>query len=100
MVGADLSELVGIVLLGLFEVALSEQAALPPEQRRYMLLIDEFQMCRGASYQVRKYVGFCPRHVVAGLPEPAGAHPASNGAGQYRPPVCLPYGRGGCTDPA
>jgi len=62
VVGADLSELVGIVLLGLFEVALSEQAALPPEQQRYMLLIDEFQVYRGANYQgmlaeLRKYGG-------------------------------------------
>src|SRR5260370_24974427 len=56
------SGVVGIVLLGLFEVALSEQAALPPEQQRYMLLIDEFQVYRGANYQgmlaeLRKYGG-------------------------------------------
>ncbi len=63
LVGADLSELVGIVLLGLFEAALSEQAALPPEQRRrYLVLIDEFQVYRGANYQgmlaeLRKYGG-------------------------------------------
>src|SRR6266566_4814002 len=45
VVGADLSELVGIVLLGLFEAALSEQAALPPVlRRRYLVLIDEFQV--------------------------------------------------------
>jgi hypothetical protein len=44
IVGAGLSEPVGIVLLGLFEVALSEQATLPQEQRRrYLVLIDEFQ---------------------------------------------------------
>jgi hypothetical protein len=63
VVGADLSELVGIVLLGLFEAALSEQAALPPhERRRYLVLIDEFQVYRGANYQgmlaeLRKYGG-------------------------------------------
>src|SRR6266702_3508424 len=64
VVGADLSELVGIVLLGLFEAALAEQAALPPEQRRrrYLVLIDEFQVYRGANYQgmlaeLRKYGG-------------------------------------------
>jgi hypothetical protein len=52
IVGAGLSEPVGIVLLGLFEVALSEQATLPPEQRRrYLVLIDEFQAYRGADYQ-------------------------------------------------
>src|SRR5258707_11806046 len=52
VVGADLSELVGIVLLGLFQAALSEQADLPPEQRRrYLVLIDEFQVYRGANYQ-------------------------------------------------
>src|SRR5258708_21997458 len=50
VVGADLSELVGIVLLGLFEVALAEQAQLPPqERRRYLGLIDEFQVSRGAN---------------------------------------------------
>jgi len=62
-VGSDLSELMGIVLLGLFEVALSEQADLLPEQRRrYLVLIDEFQVYRGANYQgmlaeLRKYGG-------------------------------------------
>jgi hypothetical protein len=63
VVGADLSELIGIVLLGLFEAALSEQAELPFEQRRrYLVLIDEFQVYRGANYQgmlaeLRKYGG-------------------------------------------
>jgi hypothetical protein len=63
VVGADLSELIGIVLLGLFEAALSEQAELSPEQRRrYLVLIDEFQVYRGANYQgmlaeLRKYGG-------------------------------------------
>ncbi len=63
VVGADLSELVGIVLLGLFEAALSEQATLPLDQRRrYLVLIDEFQVYRGANYQsmlaeLRKYGG-------------------------------------------
>ncbi len=63
VVGSDLSELIGIVLLGLFEAALAEQAALPPEQRRrYLVLIDEFQVYRGANYQgmlaeLRKYGG-------------------------------------------
>jgi hypothetical protein len=63
VVGADLSELIGIVLLGLFEAALAEQADLPPEQRRrYLVLIDEFQVYRGANYQgmlaeLRKYGG-------------------------------------------
>ena len=63
VVGSDLSELIGIVLLGLFEAALSEQAALLPDQRRrYLVLIDEFQVYRGANYQgmlaeLRKYGG-------------------------------------------
>jgi hypothetical protein len=63
VVGADLSELIGIVLLGLFEAALAEQAAMPPEQRRrYLVLIDEFQVYRNANYQgmlaeLRKYGG-------------------------------------------
>jgi hypothetical protein len=63
VVGADLSELIGIVLLGLFEAALSEQAVLAPERRRrYLVLIDEFQVYRGANYQgmlaeLRKYGG-------------------------------------------
>ncbi len=63
VVGADLSELTGIVLLGLFEAALAEQANLPPEERRrYLVLIDEFQVYRGANYQsmlaeLRKYGG-------------------------------------------
>jgi hypothetical protein len=63
VVGADLSELIGIVFLGLFEAALSEQADLSPEQRRrYLVLIDEFQVYRGANYQgmlaeLRKYGG-------------------------------------------
>src|SRR5258708_21576557 len=63
VVGADLSELVGIVLLGLFQAALSEQADLPPEQRRrYLVLIDQFQVYPGANYQsmlaeLRKYGG-------------------------------------------
>jgi len=63
VVGSDLSELIGIVLLGLFEAALAEQAALAPEQRRrYLVLIDEFQVYRGANYQgmlaeLRKYGG-------------------------------------------
>ncbi len=63
VVGADLSELIGIVLLGLFEAALAEQAALAPAlRRRYLVLIDEFQVYRGANYQgmlaeLRKYGG-------------------------------------------
>ena len=63
VVGADLSELIGIVLLGLFEAALSEQAVLSPSlRRRYLVLIDEFQVYRGANYQgmlaeLRKYGG-------------------------------------------
>jgi hypothetical protein len=63
VVGADLSELIGIVLLGLFEAALAEQAFLPFEQRRrYLVLIDEFQVYRNANYQgmlaeLRKYGG-------------------------------------------
>jgi hypothetical protein len=63
VVGADLSELIGIVLLGLFEAALAEQATLLPDQRRrYLVLIDEFQVYRGANYQgmlaeLRKYGG-------------------------------------------
>jgi type IV secretory pathway TraG/TraD family ATPase VirD4 len=63
VVGADLSELVGNVLLGLFEAAMSEQAALSPAlRRRYLVLIDEFQVYRGANYQgmlaeLRKYGG-------------------------------------------
>jgi hypothetical protein len=63
VVGADLSELIGIVLLGLFEAALAEQAALSPTlRRRYLVLIDEFQVYRGANYQgmlaeLRKYGG-------------------------------------------
>jgi len=63
VVGADLSELIGIVLLGLFEAALAEQAALSPAlRRRYLVLIDEFQVYRGANYQgmlaeLRKYGG-------------------------------------------
>jgi hypothetical protein len=63
VVGSDLSELIGIVLLGLFEAALSEQADQSPEQRRrYLVLIDEFQVYRGANYQgmlaeLRKYGG-------------------------------------------
>jgi len=63
VVGSDLSELVGIVLLGLFEAALAEQARLPQEKRRrYLVLIDEFQVYRGANYQamlaeLRKYGG-------------------------------------------
>jgi hypothetical protein len=63
VVGADLSELIGIVLLGLFEAALAEQAAVPFEQRRrYLVLIDEFQVYRNANYQgmlaeLRKYGG-------------------------------------------
>ncbi len=63
VVGADLSELIGIVLLGLFEAALAEQASVPFEQRRrYLVLIDEFQVYRNANYQgmlaeLRKYGG-------------------------------------------
>jgi hypothetical protein len=50
-------------LLGLFEAARSAHAALAPEQRRrYLVLIDEFQVYRGANYQgmlaeLRKYGG-------------------------------------------
>jgi len=63
VVGADLSELIGIGLLGLFQAALAEQAAVPREQRRrYLVLIDEFQVYRDANYQgmlaeLRKYGG-------------------------------------------
>ena len=63
VVGADLSELIGIVLLGLFEAALADQASVPFEQRRrYLVLIDEFQVYRNANYQgmlaeLRKYGG-------------------------------------------
>jgi hypothetical protein len=63
VVGADVGELVGITLLGLLQTALAEQARLQPEaRRRYLVLIDEFQVFRGADYQtmlaeMRKYGG-------------------------------------------
>ena len=63
VVGTDLSELIGVVLLGLFESALAEQASIPQEERRrYLVLIDEVQVYRGANYQMmlaelRKYGG-------------------------------------------
>ncbi len=63
LVRADLSEMVSIVLFGLFEAVLFEQASLPSEQRRrYLVLIDEFQVYRNANYQgmlaeLRKYGG-------------------------------------------
>ena len=62
-VGDDTSSLIGATLLGLFQTALSEQGTLPEASRtRYLLLIDEFQVYRGARYvsmlgELRKFGG-------------------------------------------
>jgi hypothetical protein len=61
-VGADLAALFGSLLLGFFQIALSEQARLHPEERhRFLVLIDEFQTLK-VDYQsmlaeLRKYGG-------------------------------------------
>ena len=63
VVGADISALLGATLLGLFHVALAEQAALQREERRpFLALIDEFQVYQGADFgimlaELRKYGG-------------------------------------------
>lgn len=62
-VGSDLAAFVGAVLLGLFHVALAEQARFDvTERRRFLVLIDEFQALTGVDYQtmlaeLRKYGG-------------------------------------------
>jgi hypothetical protein len=62
-VGADIAAFVGAVLLGLFHVALAEQARLAvTARRRFLVLIDEFQALTGVDYQtmlaeLRKYGG-------------------------------------------
>lgn len=62
-IGADLAALVGSVIVGLFQVALAEQARLAPDKRRrFLVLIDEFQALTGVNYQtmlaeLRKYGG-------------------------------------------
>ena len=63
VVGADISAFLGATLLGLLQTTLAEQAALPPDARRPMvMLIDEFQVYNGVNYQtmlaeLRKYGG-------------------------------------------
>lgn len=62
-VGADIAAFVGAMLLGLFHIALAEQARLHASARRQVLvLIDEFQALTGVNYQtmlaeLRKYGG-------------------------------------------
>jgi hypothetical protein len=62
-VGSNLTAFVGAILVGLFHLALAEQARLRPADRRHMLvLIDEFQALGGINYQsmlaeLRKYGG-------------------------------------------
>jgi hypothetical protein len=62
-VGSDLATLMVSLLVGLFQVALAEQARLAPaERRRFFVLIDEFQVLSGINYQhmlaeLRKYGG-------------------------------------------
>ncbi len=62
-IGGDLAALVGSVIVGLFQVALAEQARLDPDKRRrFLMLIDEFQALAGVNYQtmlaeLRKYGG-------------------------------------------
>jgi hypothetical protein len=62
-VGGDLAALMVSLLVGLFQVALAEQARLLPEhRRRFFVLIDEFQVLSGIDYQsmlaeLRKYGG-------------------------------------------
>ena len=83
LVRADLSEMVSIVLFGLFEAVLFEQATLPSEQRqRYLVLIDEFQVylrreLPGHARRVTQiWQQFRPGDAVAGLPRPARPHAA------------------------
>jgi hypothetical protein len=63
VVGADISALIGATLLGLLQVTLAEQARYQAEQRRrFLVLIDEFQVFSGVNYQsmlaeLRKYGG-------------------------------------------
>jgi hypothetical protein len=62
-VGGDLAALIGSLLVGLFQVALAEQARLDVANRhRVLILIDEFQALAGVDYQtmlaeLRKYGG-------------------------------------------
>lgn len=62
-VGGDLAALIGSVIVGLFQVALAEQARFDPDdRRRCLMLIDEFQALAGVNYQtmlaeLRKYGG-------------------------------------------
>jgi hypothetical protein len=62
VVGSDISTLIGSFLLGLFHVTLGEQAELSREKRRrYLTLIDEFQVYQGVDWNVMlaelRYVG-------------------------------------------
>jgi hypothetical protein len=63
IVGADVSALLGATLLGLFHMALAEQAEVPrTERKQYLALIDEFQVYQGADFGsmlagLRKYGG-------------------------------------------
>ncbi len=62
-VGSDLASLMVSLLVGLFQLNLSEQARVAPERRRrFFVLIDEFQTLSGIDYQtmlaeLRKYGG-------------------------------------------
>ena len=62
-VGSDIAAFMGAILLGLFHIALAEQARLDAQtRRRFLVLIDEFQALKGVDYQtmlaeLRKYGG-------------------------------------------
>ena len=63
VVGTDVAALLGATLLGLFHLTLAEQAELErAERRRFLALIDEFQVFLGADFgamlaELRKYGG-------------------------------------------
>jgi hypothetical protein len=63
VVGVDISALIGATLLDLFQATLAEQARYQEGQRRrFLVLIDEFQVFGGVNYQgmlaeLRKYGG-------------------------------------------
>lgn len=62
-IGGNLAALLGSLLMGLFHIALAEQARLHPGERHpFLVLIDEFQALAGINYQtmlaeLRKYGG-------------------------------------------
>jgi len=107
IVGTDLSELVGIVLLGLFQAALAEQAALPtartqtlPGADRRVPGVPRRQLRGDAGRVTQVWRQFALATQSLAYLDQLDRTLRATVLAKHRSPVCLPHGRRRCPAPA